>query len=546
MRLRPLKRAGSLTKWRIPALLLLLAGLALLLPTFWHYADFDPAPLFHMVLLGRIISALCLVGILMWFFGLSGLSVRIRLTALAVLVLAVGGFAASVADVQVDGALRPIFRFRWQSLPAQTHAAFLNEQSDASGLPEVDLTVDSIEHFPRYRGVQADGLFNPSELLDMRWDEKPPREVWRQPCGGGFAGFAVAGNVLVTIEQRGDSEAVVCYDRGSGKQRWVHEYPAAFKHFTGNGPRATPSIADGEVYSLGACGDLVCLDGKTGRRKWHRNILDDAAAKCLRWGMTSSPLVVEDRVIVNAGVDPNNNAGRAVIAYRRRDGEVIWASGSERAGYSSPQLANLCGVRQVLLFDVGGLAGFDLATGQELWRHPWTTPEDMNIIQPVVLERDRVFISSETSNGGAMLSVRRNKEGAFRVEVLWENRNLCAKWANPVRLGSTLYGLSNGTLVCVDVETGKRHWRGKSFGSGQLLGVAGSLIVQSETGEVAVIAPDTRRYREVARIRALTDRTWNTPAVAGRYLYLRNDVEMVCYEMAVRPVGDTTKEQNKE
>jgi outer membrane protein assembly factor BamB len=359
--------------------------------------------------------------------------------------------------------------------------------------------------------------------------------VWKQPCGGGYAAFAVAGNVAVTIEQRRGDEVVVCYDRATGKERWTYAYPALFRDLTGNGPRATPTIANGEVYSLGAKGDLLCLKGKTGELKWATNILEDCGAEVVTWGMSSSPLVVGDLVVVNAGVGAKDRK-RALAAYDRNDGTLVWAKGDQPAGYSSPMLATLCGVRQVLLFDAGGLAGFDLLTGKELWRHPWKTYQDMNIIQPVVLPGDRVFLSSETSNGCAVLQV--TKAGKkFAVEPVWANNRMGAKYANPVHLDGFIYGLSGGLLVCLDAETGERRWRGKSYGHGQLLAVAEHLVVLSERGFLALVDASPEGFRERGRLEVFGDKTWNTPALAGGRLYLRNHVEMACVEVEIFQPG---------
>lgn len=516
----------------VPLTLLALVVLGPLLPHLWQWADLDPAPIFYLAQVGLLLLLGSLLGLLVWFLVFSGLSGRARLAGLGVAAVLVGGLAASIAEVRVDGSLRPIPRFRWQPRPQDQLAEFLDEAT-AAGLPPTDVQIDPVNDFPRYRGLRGDGVINPAELLETRWDAHPPKQLWRHPCGGGFSGFAVAGNVAITQEQRGDDEVVVCYDRATGKQRWAYAYPAAFRHATGDGPRATPTLDGGDVFSLGAMGDLVCLDAVSGKKRWAVNILADNRAKMATWGMTSSPLVVEDLVIVNAGIDPDNNAGRAVAAYHRRTGSRARGAGKHAAGYSSPQLATLAGRRQVLLFDAGGLAGFDLAGAGELWRHPWETFSDMNIIQPLVLDRDRVLISSETANGCAMLRLSRQGE-QFAVETLWENRNLCSKWASPIRLGGAIYGLSNGTLVCLDAETGKRHWRGRSYGHGQLLGVAGAVVVLGEQGQLALVAADPRRFREVARLEALTGRTWNTPAVAGRQLFVRNDVEMACYELPLK------------
>src|SRR5207253_1242770 len=147
--------------------------------------------------------------------------------------------------------------------------------------------------------------------------------LWRQPCGGGYAGFAVAGNLAVTIEQRRDQEAVVAYDTATGRERWAYAYPAQFtEQLGGPGPRATPTIAGRDVCSLGATGHLVCLDAATGQLKWAVDILTDN--QNLTWGMSGSPLVYDNVVVVNPGAQTEAAKGRAVVAYHRATGKEIW------------------------------------------------------------------------------------------------------------------------------------------------------------------------------------------------------------------------------
>jgi outer membrane protein assembly factor BamB len=523
--------------WIVPLASLLVVLAAQSLPRTWEALDLDPTPLGYMRMTAFILTCVVCGFLLVWFFGFTRVRRRVKLMALLVLALLGGGLAASVEEMTLTANLWPSFRFRWQKSGEARLAEFQeSSRGAAAGLPTVDLTIDPVVDFPRYRGPRADGVVHPSDLLDLKWENARPKELWRHPCGGGFSGFAVAGNAAVTMEQRGPDEAVVCYDRATGVERWAYAYPALFKDTTGNGPRATPTVADGEVYALGALGDLVCLDGASGAKKWAVNILADNQAKVVSWGMTGSPLVTDELVIVNAGVDPANNAGRAVAAYRRKDGQRVWAAGTHKAGYGSPQLATLAGRRQVLLFDAGGLAGFDLEAGRELWRHPWETYQDMNIAQPLLFDDDRVFLSSEVNNGCAMVRVTR-KGGGYAAEVVWENRYLAARQVNPVRVGNHIYGMGGvtGMLVCLEAETGRRRWRGKAYGQGQILAVAGTLLVQSEQGDLAVVPADPERFREAARMTVFPNRrTWNTPALAGRQLFLRNDEEMVCLELPLR------------
>ena len=165
--------------------------------------------------------------------------------------------------------------------------------------------------------------------------------MWRQPVGGGYASFAVAGDLAVTIEQRRDQEAVVGYDVATGHERWTYSYPAHFvERLGGPGPRATPTIRDGDVYSLGATGVLACLKAATGELKWSVNILDGQPN--VAWAMSGSPLVYDRFVVVNPGAQTAANQGKAVVAYDRETGKPVWRAGSARAGYSSPMLVT-CG-----------------------------------------------------------------------------------------------------------------------------------------------------------------------------------------------------------
>jgi outer membrane protein assembly factor BamB len=516
----------------LPLVLVGVPVLALGLLRLWEWADLAPRFLSNLQFISLMTVMASALLIPLWFVFLSGFRVRAKLIGVGVAVLVVLGVWACVGEWDNTGDLSYYpRRWRWQPSAEEKLARYQSGQDeDGKGLPPIDLTVKPADSFPRFRGPRLDGIVHGLKL-GTKWEYYPPKVLWRHPCGGGFAAFAVAGNVAITLEQRGSEEAVVCYDRASGRERWKYAYPALFWDPTGAGPRATPTIDSSDVFSLGATGLLVCLDGKTGKSKWEVNILDDNHAKNIEWAMAGSPLVAGELVIVNAGVNKDDNKGQALAAYRRRDGKRVWAKGSHPAGYSSPQLARLAGRDQVLLFDAGGVAGFDLKSGGELWRYPWTTFQGMNIIQPLVFSGDRVFISSETSNGCAMLKVTK-KGDKFDVAPVWDNHNMGAKFANPVAAGGYIYGLSNGILVCLDDETGERRWRGKKYGHGQLLLVGDVLLVTNERpGELVLVRASPERFEELARKRVFEDKTWNTPALAGRQLFVRNHVEMASFEL---------------
>jgi outer membrane protein assembly factor BamB len=525
-------RRSLFRRWILPLIPVVLVGLVVcahLLVLIWREADWDIQHLGAVQMTAMNLTFLAPVLLLIWLLVYPDLRWRTKGIVLGVVALAVVGVVALVQEVRVTGNLGAVFYYRWQTTPEQELARYQAQEAETPAeFPPIDLTIDPDDSWPRYRGAGVDGVVRGLKL-NPDWSKHPPKEAWRHPLGRGFSGFAVAGNVLVTLEQRDENEAVVCYDRPTGRQRWVCDYPASFRDPTGNGPRATPTIDGGDVFSLGATGVLTCVDGRTGNLRWKADILADNGAKRVIWGMTSSPLVRGKEVFVNAGIDPTNDQHQALAVYHRVTGSRLRATGSAPAGYSSAQLIRVAGKEQILLFDAGGLAGFD-PEGKELWRYPWTTFQDMNIIQPIVLG-DRIFIASEATNGCVLLKVAPTADG-FEVKPVWANHHLASKYANPVTDGQSIYGLSVGRLVCVDVETGELRWKGKNYGHGQLLLVGKHLLVQSEQGALALVAAQPDEFRELGRIQAFKDRTWNTPALAGHRLYLRNDVAMVCYELS--------------
>jgi outer membrane protein assembly factor BamB len=555
--LAPAEPVSWTRRFRFPLTMLCLVALAFIAVTVFDRTDLMPEALFPSFMVFQVTLLLAIITIPAWFFLFSGFRLTTKLLGALVVAGLIYGFLNlfRIEKTEFTGAMKPVFVYRW--IPQLTGEVWppvvfvwnpeaeelLDERlatvrHDATGLTHADL-VAGPDDFPRYRGLLADGTAPAVKLGN--WSANPPEIIWKIPVGGGYSGVVVAGRVAVTLEQRGDDEAVVCYDRAGGKELWAYAYPAHFKHapnMGGGGPRATPAIADGDVYSLGALGDLVCLDGTTGKKRWAVNILTDNGAKNHEWGVSGSPLVAGSLVIVNPGVDPAANKGQAIAAYDRKTGKRVWAAGDQPAGYSSPLRAGLGGMEQILLFDGGGLVGLDPADGKELWRFPWSTFSDMNIVQPLVLPGDRVFISSERSNGCVLLHVKKDGDG-WSATPVWQNKLMASKFANPVYHQGHIYGLHSGMLCCMDARTGKRVWDGERVGSGQLLLSGDNLIVQTEEGEILAAVAEPTAYRELGRMQVLDGRTWNTPALAGGRLYVRNHKEMACVEL---PTVRTTAE----
>jgi outer membrane protein assembly factor BamB len=385
--------------------------------------------------------------------------------------------------------------------------------------------------YPQFLGPDRNATI-PGVVLARDWEHRPPRLIWRQRIGAGWSGFAVAGPVAVTQEQRGDQEMIVAYDLQTGSVRWAHGDHARYATVVaGTGPRATPTISGDRVFTLGATGLLTALDLTTGRRLWQRDLPAEHGAPNPDWGRSGSPLVLGDLVIVSAG-GPD---GRSLVAYDRHDGRLVWSGGDDAVGYSSPLVATLGGRPQIVIFNARSIAAHHPESGRVLWSFPWPGRQP-NVAQPVVLPGDRLLLSSGYGIGSKLLHIESGEAGP-QPSLLWKSPRLKAKFTNVVFHDGFIYGLDDGVLVCLDPANGQRRWRSGRYGHGQVILVGDLLLVQTEQGEIVLVDPNPEAHREVARFDALDGKTWNTPALATPYLLVRNDVEAACYELPL--AGDT-------
>lgn len=515
-------------KMRFPAIIIAIPVLLIVLESLWDRLEWSP-DLYMYVGMGMNFSVmLAPVILLVWFLFFSGFTKQTRFGGLTLLLVLAGAAFTLIRKVEFTGKMKPILYYRWEAMPQDQMPVLVAMPASTP----YDLTILP-EDSPKLRGYRGDGT-TLGVPTDLNWIKLAGEKHWQHPLGGGHAGIAVAGQLAFTIEQRGENEAIVAYAEGSGEPRWVHQYPAAFKHsepMGGNGPRTTPTLVEGLLYCLGGQGHLHCLDAANGQVKWKTNILEDAGAKNLEWGMSSSPLVVGNVVYVNPGIDPDKKTQQAVAAYDRLTGKKLWSAGSDQAGYSSLMMAKLAGAEQLLLFDAAGLKGLDTKDGKQLWLYPWKTSFDMNCAQPIVIGDDQVFISSEVSNGGAMLKLSHEGDN-WKVSEIWKTKYLGIKFSNAVLHRDHLYGLGNGYLTCLDAKTGERKWKSRlSYGNGQILLAGDVLVITAEDGFVALVAADATKFNELKRIPVFTGRTWNVPAIARGKLYLRNHQEMACVKL---------------
>ena len=380
-----------------------------------------------------------------------------------------------------------------------------------------------------FRGPRRDGHYREQPILTA-WPASGLTPLWKQPVGGGYASFVIAHGRAFTIEQRAGEEVVSAYDVTSGRELWTSSSNALFREMMGgDGPRATPTWHDGVVYALGAMGELRALDDRTGRQHWRANILRDARASNLQWGMSAAPLVVGEHVVVL----PGGSGGKSVLAYERRSGRIAWSSLDDRASYSSPMLVTIAGVEQVLAFTASRLAAISPANGELLWEFPWRTQYDVNASQPLVVGENRVFISTGYGTGAAMIEVSRDGQ-RFAVRELWRTNRMKNQFTSSVLHDGFIYGLDEAILACLDAATGELKWKGGRYGYGQVMLASGHLIVTTEGGDLALVRATPERHDEVVRFAAIDGKTWNHPAIADGVLLIRNITEMAAFDLRTK------------
>jgi outer membrane protein assembly factor BamB len=383
------------------------------------------------------------------------------------------------------------------------------------------------EQWADFRGPARDGRY--LKPIRTEWPSDGLPLLWKQPIGPGYASFVAAEGRAFTIEQRRQQEVVAAYDIDTGRELWTNAWDGEFvEAMGGDGPRATPTYHDGRVYALGALGEFRCLDARTGSVLWRRNILSDAGASNISWGMAASPLIVDDTVVVL----PGGSNGKSVAAYDRRSGEIVWTALDDEAAYTSPMLVEIGGVRQLLIVTAKRVLGLPTGGGQVLWEHPWETFNGINVAQPLLLGGDRILMSAAYDHGALVLAVKRNGE-AFTTEVVWENNRLKNKFTSSVLHEGFVYGLDEAILACVDAATGQVKWKGGRYGYGQLLLAGDRLIVLTEGGDVVQVRATPSGHEELARFEAIKGKSWNHPIIVDGRLLVRNVREMAAFD--IRP-----------
>ena len=414
------------------------------------------------------------------------------------------------------------FHWRWSKTPEERLLAQAGDEPMAVAASPTEVKTGT--DWPGFRGPNRDGILRGVKIA-TDWSKSPPVELWRRPIGPAWSSFAVHGDLFYTQEQRGDDEIVACYNVTTGKPVWRHRDAARFwESNAGAGPRGTPTFSNGRVYTFGGTGILNALDANNGSVVWSRNAASDTHKKVPGWGFSSSPLVVDNEVIVaTAGT---------LAAYDIATGEPRWFGPDGGSGYSSPQLVTIHGVPQILLLNAIGATSVAPTDGKRLWEHPMSP--NARIVQPGVTADGDILLHEGEGGGMRRIAVAQGPAG-WTVEERWTSEGLNPYFNDFVVHNGHAFGFDGSGIACIDLKDGKRKWKGGNFGHGQLVLLADEdlLLVLTEQGELALVNATPDQFKELARVPAIKGKTWNHPVLAGDVVLVRNGEEMAAFRLSL-------------
>lgn len=462
-----------------------------------------------------------------------------------------------------DGQIvRTQFRFqdqlrKWRAAPSE--------------LTKVDLQTTTPYDYSRFLGPNADATVDGIELAD--WDSDPPEFLWKQPIGDGWSGFSAVNGNAITQEQRGEFECVTCYDIDTGTAAWISSSKRRHEDLTGMGkpgPRATPTIHQGNVYAMSATGILECLDGTDGSTIWSADVPQlvgigqnystnstgqtySEEASTLAWGRATSPLIYQDLVIVPGGRDPSADANDSdasslgdkaatLLAFDKTTGDIVWRGGDRMIAYGSPIIATLHGRPHVVLIAEDHAVGHDPQTGKELWAFPRPGNSNMaaNCSQVTPISDTQLVFSKGYGEGGELVEVLFDPaDQSYSVKSIRKDpRILKTKLTSPIVYRDHLFSLSDGYLECVAIDGLKRKWKKRGrFGNGQILRVGDKLLVHSESGVLHLVQTNVESFQQIGQMKTIKGVCWNTLCLYKDQLLVRSELEAACLRLPTRPMN---------
>lgn len=459
------------------------------------------------------------------------------------------GLAGILFISSIVGVIGFFVVFKWERFSSEMVPQFSYRFGPGKGelptesAPDAE-QVDSIfaaaeTDFNQFLGPDRTGVLTTRVQSD--WESNPPKIQWKQPIGEGWSGFAVQGDAAITMEQRDESEWVTAYNIADGTLLWKYVIDA--KHTTvpgGAGPRSTPTIDNNRVYACSAVGKFVCLNLTDGSEIWSQDLCELSSANQasfeaeVSWGRSGSPLIVNDKVVIPLGgketVGGNESAAQPLIAFSAEDGSEVWRAGKGQITYSSPVMATVGGVSQILFVSWDKVAGYKFDTGEQLWEAEWQGVGNANpaVSHPVQVSDNQLLLGKAYGQGSMLLELK-NNDGEWSTEQVWKKSSVMkTKFATAVIRDGFAYGLSDGILECIDVSNGRKKWKRGRYKHGQLLLLDDKLLILTEDGELVLVKAEPEKHEELASMKVIDGICWNTISLSGNRLLVRSSDEAAC------------------
>ena len=501
-----------------------------------------------------------LFALAIWWTFFSGWSWRIRLGLVGAIAATFFGFF-NLYRLEWDGGMIPRrFILRSKPTPEEVARLYRKQQLASATAAETKATGDlqtaeplplvvTEGDWPGFRGPHRDGIVRNGSLR-RDWQSAPPTQIWRHPLGRAWSSFAVVGSHAFTQEQRDEYECVVAYDIETGSEVWVHQDKTILSIVDANGgpgPHATPQFDEGCLYTLGGTGVLNCLDAANGKPLWSTNILKDAGdgkvpAANIEWGISGSPLIVDNLVIVVPGGNAKEGTigfNQGVAAYDKKSGQRTWVAGKHQASYGSPRLENIGGSPQLLIPHADGLSGHSLDDGKELWFFPLSNPPKVNSSMPWLLDDGSLLFGTGYGVGSVRLDISNGDGHEWTAKQRWQTNRFRPKFNDFFVRDGHAYGLDDGTLACLDVENGKVKWKSGRYGYGQLLLVDDIMLIITEDGELLLVPATPAKPEAIATFKVFDSGfCWNHPVLVRGKLLVRNAAEAVCLDVSNTKKGE--------
>jgi len=374
------------------------------------------------------------------------------------------------------------------------------------------------EDWPQWLGLNRNGISPEKDITG--WGQEKPTINWRTSIGIGYSSFAVVDNKCYTMGNVDNNDFIYCINTADGKTIWKQSYPCTKDKFGYHGPRSTPVVDNGFVYTLSLSGDIMCWNADSGKQKW-KTTLASLGLSYARWGFSCSPMILGDNLIIQSG---------KIVALNKDTGKLVWKSkASALAAYSSPTSFTLGNKTLIAGFAGDGLHVVDSTNGKHKYSFKWKTSYNMNAVTPIV-NKDTMFIASGYRVGSGMLNLKQNK-----AVLKWKTKDLANHCANSVMFNGYLFGFSGNVkskgervLQCLNIADGKLMWSKKGLGAGTLIVADDKLIILGEKGQLLIAEASGKQFTPLTSTQTIlpnTDYCWTPPVISNGKLFCRGYAE---------------------